>query len=352
MISFRLKSSLIWPLLAFLVLTFSFSGRIISQTAKPATKYNPKKDTLIFPARKNIQETLVLAGSIRAETQSELRFSTSGRLAWVGAKLGDSVKKGQAIASLDREELKKQYQKYMNDYLTNRWNFEDVQDRYKDERDKLLVTDEIKRILERSNFSLTNAALTVEIQNIALKYATIYTPISGIVTAVDQPNAGINVTPATATFTIIDPQSLYFESEIDQEDVSRVSLSQAASVNLDSFPDTTHSSRITYISFTPVSGQTSTTYHIRFELPVDNSSLNYRLGMAGDATISLKEAQNTLTVPVEAVYEDSQIQYVLVKKADNQVVEQPVKTGIESDIDIEILEGLSESDQVVIRKSS
>lgn len=334
------------------VVSFFLTRRLLAQNPKNESKYNPKKDTVVSPRRQNIVETLILAGSIDAQTKAELKFPTSGLLNWVGVKQGDFVKKGQAIASLNKDELKKQYQKDMNDYLTNRWNFEDTQDEYKTTKEKYLVTDEIKRILERANFSLSNAVLDVEIQNIAIKNATIYTPISGLVTDIDQPYAGVNITPTTATFGIIDPQSLFFKSEIDQKDVSRVNPGQKVIIKLDSFPDQPYESKINYIAFTPIPGQTSTVYEIRFDLPVNNNDLSYRLGMDGNAVITLKKADNSLTVPVEAIFENEQTKYVLIKTESDRVIQQPVKTGIESDTDTEILEGLTETDQVVIRKSS
>jgi len=336
-------------LVVFFAAGFLVTHRLLAQNAKSVGKYNSKKDKIVTPVRQNLENLLTLTGSIAALNQADLRFQSSGRLVWVGVKEGDTVKKGQAIASLDKTELQKQYRKYMNDYLTNRWDFEDTQNTYKTTREKYLVTDEIKRILERANFSLDNAVLDVEIKDIALKNAVLTSPIAGLVTYVEQPHSGVNITPTTATFTIIDPDSLYFKSEIDQEDVTKVRLHQPATVRLDSFPDKTFESEITYISFTPVTGQTSTVYQLRFTLPVDNQNQLYRLGMDGDAVVSLDQATDALTIVTDAVFEENSKKYVYLLRAD-QLEKTEVTTGIETDTTIEIRSGLSSSDQVVIRK--
>ena len=118
-----------------------------------------------------------------------------------------------------------------------------------------------------------------------------------------------------------------------------------------SFPDKKIDSEISYIAFTPVSGQTSTVYEIRFKLPSNNQDLKYRLGMDGDAIILLKQIDNSLTLPSEAVNQDENQSYVFVKPDNsNQLIKKNIITGIETDTTIEILEGLSENDQVVISK--
>jgi len=94
----------------------------------------------------NLEKYLIFAGKIDAQNFAVLHFQTSGQLAWLGVKEGDRVNKWQAVASLDKESLKKTLQKEMNDYLTSRWNFEDTQDQYKETKERKLITEEIKRI--------------------------------------------------------------------------------------------------------------------------------------------------------------------------------------------------------------
>ena len=315
-------------------------------------KFDTKKETLVTPKRETVKEEITLTGSIDAATRSNLQFKTSGQLAWVGVKVGDRVKKYHAIASLNKEELKKKLEADFNSYRSALATFDDVQDEYKYEKENLILTDDMKRILVRSQNTLGNSVINYELQDLAIKYATLYSPISGIVVAIDEPNSGVNITPASATFTIIDPTSIYFKAQIDQEDVNRIKIGDKTTIKLDSFPDESIESEITYISFVPVTGQTSTVYEIRFKLEgVDNQELKYRLGMDGDAIISLRQMDNSLTIPIEALNEDEDQPYVFIKLPnENNLVKKNVTTGIETDTTIEILEGLSENDQIVVSK--
>jgi len=350
-----LKKNLKKIIIIFVIILISGFGvyRVTAKNkSKDTPKFDAKKETVVNPKRETVKEEITLTGSIDAASKSNLQFKTSGQLAWVGVKVGDRVKKYQAIASLNKEELKKQLEADFNSYRSALATFDDVQDEYKYEKENLILTDEMKRILVRSQNTLGNAVINYELQDLAIKYATLYTPISGVVVAIDQPNSGVNITPASATFSVIDPTSIYFKAQIDQEDVNRVKVGDKTLIVLDSFPNEQIESEITYISFIPISGQTSTVYEIRFKLDgSNNQELKYRLGMDGDAIISLRKVENSLTIPIEAVGQDKDQSFVLLK-LDNQkeLVKKNVTTGIETDTTIEILEGLSENDQVVISK--
>jgi RND family efflux transporter MFP subunit len=331
-----------------LIALLSFWGlRSFRPKSNSQAVYNPQKDQLVTPTRQDLKDTLTLAGSIDASNKALLTFPTSGKMNWVGVKVGDYVQKNQAIASLDKSDLQKQYQQLMNDYLTNRWTFEDTQSKYQDEKDKYLVTDEIKRVLEKAQFSLNNSVLNVELKNIAIRNATLLSPISGVVTAINQPVAGVNVTPVNASFTVIDPQSLFFKAKIDQEDVPKITQGQITDLSLDAFPDQPISSSVSYIAFTPIEGEISTVYEIRFYLP--STDTRYRIGMDGDANIVLSESTNTLTVPSEAVIQENDQSYLLLKNPDNQLTKTSVEIGIETDTVTEIKSGLLDNDQVVIK---
>ncbi len=307
-----------------------------------------KKAQSVQVKKGNIAKTLIFAGKIDAENFAVLHFQASGQLAWLGVKEGDLVKKWQAVASLDRESLKKSLEKEMNDYLTSRWNFEDTQDQYKETKNRFLITPELQRILDRQQYTLNNSVLDYEIANLAVKYATLISPLSGIVTGIENSTVGVNITPLNFSVTIIDPSSIYFKSEVDEEDVKYLSEKQNAIIILDSFSILEINSFLTDISFTPIEGQTSTTYKIKFSLPLDNSELKYRAGMNGDAKIVLEEKDNVLLIPIDAYLEEGDKKYVYLKDPKfKKIFRQEIKTGLESDEEIEITDGLTEGQTIV-----
>jgi RND family efflux transporter MFP subunit len=312
--------------------------------AASQTQVGPFKKTLQVTTAKvkqaDISQTVSASGEISAETQVELKFQTSGQLAWVGVKEGDQVKKWQAIAALDRRELEKRLKKELDLYLRERTEFDDTQDTYKNTP----LSDAIKHIKERAQIDLNQTILDVEIRDLALKFATLVTPIDGVVTSIDTPVAGINITPATAVFTVADPDSLIFETEVDETDISLIKEDQKVQLTLDAFPDEKLSGQVTQISFTSrTSRGGGTVFPVKISLP-QKDGLQYRLGMNGDADFIIRSSTDVLVIPIEALLPDNQ---VWVKRGET-FAKISVETKIESEAEIEVVNNLSSGDEVVV----
>lgn len=314
-----------------------------------AITLDPKTDTIITPKLTEIKDQITLSGSINANDIAIVKFQNSGKLNWVGVKIGDRVKKWQTLATIDSTELKKSLQTQFNNYRKELSGFNDVQATYKKTKEDFLVTETIQRILDRTQYSLENSVINYEIADMAIKESRLITPIDGVVVTIDQPLAGVNITPATSTITIINPNALYFRSEVDQQEVTKLVQGQEAVIKLDSFDENEIKTKLSYVAFTPVTGQSSTVYEIRFPLPLENQTLNYRLGMDGDVTILIKEKTDVITVPIESINDDNSQNYVWLKIND-KIERRDIKIGIETDTDVEVLEGLNQNDQVVIKK--
>ena len=345
---FKLRNIIIIVIIIAIVCAIFYNKQVKAETqGKIPTKYSEKYQTVVKVSRQDLADAITISGSIDAQEKAELRFQGSGQLSWIKAKEGDSVKKWQALAGLDPRQLQKQLELDANNFLTTRTNFDDTSKDYKDS----ILTDEVRNAIKRNQYTLNNSILNYELQEISLKYATLTSPINGIITNVEQPVSGINITPANASISIINPQTIYFRSKIDQEDVNKIKVGTQAVLKIDSYSDEKIDSKITYIAFTPTAGESSTVYQVKFEIPnVKNADLKYRIGMDGDAKIIMSESKNALTLPLEAIYDDNGTKYVLVKTDDNKIIKRNIKTGIESDTDVEIKEGLTDNESVIIKK--
>jgi len=313
--------------------------------------FSKKKDefTLTTIKKENLVNKISASGVIKADKEVNLKFQTSGRLAWVGVKEGDFVNQWQAIAQLDIRELQKNLEKAIRDYSEERWDFEQEREDQSvsaDDLNKYTLSNDVRRILEKNQFDLEKAVLDVELKDIALKYATLVTPISGIITRIDAPIAGVNITPATAVFTVSNPQSVYFSANIDEMDIAKIRLNQKTEIVLDSLPDQELESIIVQIGFTSVkTSGGGTAFPIKTLLP-QNQDLQFKLGMNGDIEIVLEEKENVLFIPISAVMERKEKRFVWLVE-NGKAAKKEVKVGFETDEDIEILEGLKEGDKVI-----
>lgn len=292
--------------------------------------------------RGTIEQKLTISGTIDAEEKVALRFQTSGRLSWVGVKEGDYVKKYQTIASLDQREVRKTLDKYLNTYLSERYDFDQTT---KDDNKDKVITDAIKRTMNKAQNDLNNTVLDVELKNLAVEFSNLWTPIEGIVTKVGAPYAGINITPTTGEFEIVNPNTIYFSSNADQTEVTKFTEGQKGVLVLDAYPDATISGTIKNISFTPKTGETGTVYSVKFVFNGDNSSYKYRLGMGGDLTIVTERKEDVLYVPVKFVKGENGKKYVKVRK-NGKEEKVYVKIGMEADNSVEIISGVDAHDIV------
>lgn len=310
-------------------------------------KAKSKKQTFktITVKKKDIVQTISASGKIKADEEVTLKFQTSGRLAWVGVKEGDKVKKWQAIASLDKRELEKNLKKELLDYMNERWDFE--QTTLDDYRDQAL-TETIRRVKEKAQFDLDKTVLDVEIADIALKYATLVTPIEGIVTKIEAPFPGVNITPATAEFVISNPNSLIFSANVDEVDIGKIKPGQEAKIVLDAYPNETIETQVKEISFTATTTTGGgTAFEVKFPLPPNTPDEKFKLGMNGDIEIIVSKKENPLVIPQEAVKEKNgrQIVTILENKKQREV---EVEIGLETDTEVEIISGLNENQKVII----
>lgn len=322
---------------------------LVLKTASRQSQQN-QKYSLAKVKRADLALIVSASGKVKARTQVELKFQTSGLLAWVGVKEGDYVKKYQAIASLDKRELEKTFQKYANDYLSERADFEQTQDDYKTTRERKLVTDAVQRVLDKAQYGLNKAVLDYEIKDLAVKYATIYSPIEGIVTSVDTPVAGVNITPAGATFTIADPFSVVFSANVDEADIGRAKLGQEAKVILDAYPDEEFGGKVEKINFTAVStAGGGTAFPVEVSLP-GNENLRFRVGMNGDLEAVAEERKGVLVVPGSTIFSQGGKTYVW-RVINGQARRQEVKVGLETETETEIVTGLGEGEEVVEKEA-
>jgi len=300
-----------------------------------------KKQTQYTVTRVNLQQTLTLSGKIEAEEKALLHFQTSGRLAWVGVKVGDKVSAYQTIASLDQRDVQKNLEKKLNSYLKTRWDFEQTQDDYEGK----ILTDAIKRILEKSQFDLNNAVLDVEIQHLAVEFAHLITPIGGFVTKVNPQVAGVNVTPTSSEFEVINPTSIYLSVLADQTEVTKLKEGMKTDIVFDAYPSEHIEGTIKSIGFAPKPDETSTAYEVKVLLATGNEAYRYRLGMTADSTFTIREKPDVLAIPTHFLKRDNGKTYVVTHMR-GKLQNTPVTIGEETETLVEITSGLSEGDTI------
>ena len=308
-------------------------------------KAQNNKEEFIFekPTYKDLTKVLEVSGVIDAKEKANLRFAAGGKVVYLGAKEGDFVKKWQTIATIDKRTIQKQLQQDLNTYMKERWDWETTQDG----TDYPFEGLETRRSIDKEQWDLNNEVLDVEIRDIAITNTVLSAPFAGVLISSPTNVTGVNLL-ATEGFELVNPETLIFKAAVDEADIAQVTTAQPGNIFLDAYPDDPISSQVNYIAYKSNASSTGTVFVVEFPLIGENLLNKYRLGMNGDVEIKLDTRKNVLTIPFESTRERGDKVYVDIKAEKNQYEEKEIKTGLETEDYVEVLEGLSENDEVLI----
>lgn len=290
-------------------------------------------------------QSISVSGSVNAKKIADLSFTSSGQLAYLGVKKGDSVTTGQTIAVLDQRSVLKSLQNSLLSYSLQRNTYDqNVSNNGGRISPNDAVNDSMKRIIQNNQYNLDQAVVSVELQDLARQQSILSSPINGIVTREDAVTVGSTVTP-TSIFTIVDPTSLVLSMDVDEADIGKIQINQQVKVTMDAYPDTPllyPVSAIDFISHTTTNGGNAFTVEV--QLPANTAS-KYRVGMNGNAEIIINQRFHVLTIPQTSIIDSSAV-YV---KVPGGYSKRQIKTGLQNDIDSEVLSGLAAGDLVVLQ---
>lgn len=289
-------------------------------------------------------QSVSTSGTVKADQYSQLTFPSGGLISWIGVKQGQKVVKGQAIAQLDAISLNAAYQNALNNYR----NYQAIADQALDSV-KGHSTDESftqKVIRTTAEVNRDNAYNLVLAARDSLRNARIYAPFAGIVDTVNPSSPGMQVMPAAANYTIVNPATVYFDSEVEETDLPNVSIGQKVNIKLDAYPESIFNGIVTNIglvAFTSATGGNA--YHVRISLP-ENKNLKFRIGMQGDCDIIFNSIADTIKVSSSALVSDGNGSYVwdIVNDKTKKV---RVTIGVSSADETEIKSGLTVGQQII-----
>jgi RND family efflux transporter MFP subunit len=313
-----------------------------------------KPKSVVYPSisvtKGDLLETISTTGKVKADQYANLTFQSGGKLSWVKVKKGDIVKRGQAIAGLDTVILNSAYQQSLNNYRNYQAAAANVLDSLKDHSGDETFSQKATRTA--AEVARDNAYDAMMAAQQSLKFANIYSPFDGVVAEATPTFPGAYVTAASpANYTIVNPNSVYFDSEISETDLPKVKIGQKVKIKLDAYPNETISGEISSIGVVAfISSTGGNAYSLRINLP-ENKDFKYKIAMEGDTDIILETINDVLKVPTTALVNEEEKNYVWVYSS-GKVKKTEVEIGGNSDIETEIKSGLVGGETIISEPSN
>ena len=147
--------------------------------------------------------------------------------------------------------------------------------------------------------------------------------------------------------TVAGTDVMEMEISVSESDVAKLKVGDEATVTVDATGGV-YDAEVSYISQAGNYSGGSSTFTSRVTFDNDGK---IKLGMSGDALISLEKAVNVLAVPVGAVSTRGGKSFVTVVDSSGNETQTEVETGISSSSFTEIKSGLSEGDTVIVKST-
>lgn len=321
-----------------------------------------------------ITNSVTATGTVEPVTEVEVGTQVSGIIDRLYVDYNDVVEAGQLIAEMDKVTLqaelesteaqlagsKTEYEYQMKNYTRTKVLFE-----------KQLVSDaeydEALYLYEKArNAYEQNKAAMVKVKR-NLGYATITSPISGVVIsrAVEEGQTVAAGFETPTLFTIAkDLTEMQVVADVDEADIGQVKEGQRVQFSVDAYPDDVFEGTVRQVRLEATTESNVVTYEVVIDAP--NPDLKLKPGLTATITIYTLERENALAVPTKALRfipkpelleemglavrwnpEPPAGQREVWVKRGQELVSCHVVTGATSGDRTEIVEGLSDGEEVV-----
>ncbi len=281
-----------------------------------------------------VQEDLVAVGSLRSNESVVLRPEVAGRIAQIGFRDGQAVRRGQLIVALDAS--------------VNQAEVAQARAEYELAQSNLKRTEDLARKNFVSSSAQEQAASNVQVSEAKLKLAEarlakmqIVAPFDGIV-GIRNVSVGDYVKDGTDLVNIEDVGTLKADFRLPERYFTQIRVGQPVEVAADALPTARFAGVIDAIN--PRIDANGRSLEVRARLA--NLEHKLRPGMFVRVRVIVGERADALMVPEEAIVPAGEDFFVF--RVENGAARRiKVKTGIRRAAKVEIVEGLAAGDQVV-----
>lgn len=345
----------------------------------------PQRFLTTAVSKGDIENTVLATGTLEAFKLVSVGAQVSGQLKSLKVKLGDQVKKGDLIAEIEASTqqntvrnsdaaldiARAQLAAKQASLKQAELNFTRQKEMLAADASSKLDFDAAEATLNMARAEIKSLKAQIEQENISadtakvnLSYASIVAPMDGTVVAVvTEEGQTVNANQSAPTIIkLAQLDTMTVKAEISEADVPKVKTGQKAYFSILGEPDVRYNTVLRSIEPAPTSilsdtaASSSSTEAVYYNglLDIENPDGKLRISMTAQVSIVLEAANDVLIIPATALGEKDKDGDYSVRVEDEQgsLSQCKIKTGISNNINIEVLDGLSAGEKVVIGEAT
>jgi membrane fusion protein, multidrug efflux system len=300
---------------------------------------------------RDLRQILVFSGSLRAVNQIAVKARLAGEVRDVLVREGEPVTAGQVLIKIDTSEYSARLEQARGALQAARGQL-DIATKSRDNNQALLAKgfisknafDNATSQYDIARANLDSAKGAFDVAQKSLNDTIIRAPISGLVSSrTVQP--GEKVSADNRLLDIVDLHQMEMEVSIPTTDIMSIALGQEVLVKVEGLAESL-SGKVARINPATQSGSRSIMAYIQ----IDNPKNLLRVGMFGEAQLTLAKKTGVLTVPLTAIQTDAGNTTVFAIE-NNKLIQKPVTLGMKGQDDqggaVEIARGLESGAQII-----
>ena len=305
----------------------------------PATQQAPQEPqvalvSVVAAARENVPQTSLYSSTVQAKVVNNIAPQGAGRIQKLNVEVGDFVAKGQVLAEMDKVQLEQAQLKLRNDETEL-------------ERVRTLLS---QGGISQADFDQLELAFNVSkssCRNIE-ENTILRSPVSGVITARNY-DRGDMFTMGQPIYTVQQITPVKILVGISETDYTRVKKGDTVSITADALPGKEFSGTVNRLY--PTMDPATHTFNV--EVTVPNTRRELRPGMYARVTVNFGSTFN-IVLPDTAVLkmQGAGTRSVFVVDPEGKAEMRVVTLGRHFDGKYEVLSGLEEGEQVVVKGNS
>ncbi len=325
-----------------------------------------RQQNTIKPVRQTFEQVITITGQVVPRKKIKVKSQVNGLLEHIYASPGHWVKRGDLLASIqlraDPLEINNSQAQIEKSRFQNQRSAVELE-RLQYLHDRKIISDtafqdaKLKFDISKTEYEQAGRDLELRIKGTSQQFKTTSTrvtaPVDGMV--LEGPVAlgdfvikANDLFEGTTVFTVADMHDLIFKGSVDEADAGRLQEGMSLSIDIGALPGEKFVAILEFIapeSKKTEQGRNLIEIHAAIRL---KENVVLRAGYSANARLVLQSHPKALVIPEKLLVFREHETYLKAILPTGQIVERKVTTGLSDGLNVEILEGLDDNDQLIL----